>query len=194
MNYLEIIGALVGLLYLWLEYKASIYLWIVGVVMPAIYIFVCYQAGLYADVGINIYYLLAVAYGWAFWARGNKRADKQELPIAHIPLRYIAWLVVVFVVTFVGIAYLLIYYTDSDVAWLNSFTTALSIIGMWMLTRKYLEQWWVWVVVDVVSCGLYAYKELTFTAGMYGVYSIIAIFGYFKWKQLMHADGTNRRI
>ena len=63
MNYLEITGALVGLIYLWLEYRASIYLWIAGIIMPAIYIFVYYQAGLYADFGINIYYLLAAAYG-----------------------------------------------------------------------------------------------------------------------------------
>ena len=67
---LEIIGTLVGLLYLWLEYKASIYLWIAGIIMPAIYIFVYYNAGLYADFGINIYYLGAAIYGWMMWKYG----------------------------------------------------------------------------------------------------------------------------
>ena len=71
-NYLEIAGTCVGLIYLWLEYKASIYLWIVGIVMPAIYIFVYYEAGLYADFAINIYYLLATAYGWLSWKYGRK--------------------------------------------------------------------------------------------------------------------------
>jgi ABC-type branched-subunit amino acid transport system permease subunit len=86
---------------------------------------------------------------------------------------------------FFGIAWILIRFTDSNVPWLDSFTTALSIIGMWMLARKYVEQWWAWIVVDVVCCGLYIYKELYFTSALYGLYSIIAIFGYFKWKQMM---------
>ena len=80
MNYLEIIGTLIGLLYLWLEYRASIYLWIAGIIMPAIYIFVYYRAGLYADFGINIYYLLAAVYGWLVWKYGNKRTKKQSYP------------------------------------------------------------------------------------------------------------------
>ena len=76
MNYLEIIGTIIGLLYLWLEYRASIYLWIAGIIMPAIYIFVYYKAGLYADFGINIYYLLAAVYGWIIWKYGSKKQEK----------------------------------------------------------------------------------------------------------------------
>ena len=72
LNFLEIFGTIVGLVYLWLEYRASIYLWIAGIVMPAIYIFVYYKAGLYADFGINIYYLIAAIYGWVFWMWGGK--------------------------------------------------------------------------------------------------------------------------
>lgn len=68
---LEIIGTIVGLVYLWLEYRASIYLWIAGIIMPAIYIFVYYDAGLYADFGINIYYLGAAVYGWMMWKYGQ---------------------------------------------------------------------------------------------------------------------------
>lgn len=85
MNYLEITGTLIGLIYLWLEYRASIYLWIAGIIMPAIYIFVYYRAGLYADFGINIYYLLAAVYGWIVWMRGAGRESKAELPITHTP-------------------------------------------------------------------------------------------------------------
>ena len=77
MNWLEIIGTLVGLVYLWLEYKASIWLWLASVIMPAIYIFVYYEAGLYADFGINIYYLGAAVYGWLVWKYGHKSAEQQ---------------------------------------------------------------------------------------------------------------------
>lgn len=194
---LEIIGTLVGLLYLWLEYRASIYLWIAGIIMPAVYIFVYYDAGLYADFGINIYYLGAAIYGWMMWKYGSflrrklLRTKKQEptkqteLPITRMPLRYLLPLVAVFGIALLGIAWILINFTDSNVPWLDSFTTALSIIGMWMLARKYVEQWWAWIAVDAVSAGLYIYKGLDFTAGLYALYTIIAIFGYFKWKKMM---------
>ena len=187
-NFLEIFGTIVGLLYLWFEYRASIYLWIVGIIMPAIYIFVYYDAGLYADFGINIYYLIAAVYGWFFWVWGRRKHSSnasKELPIVHTPRRYYLPLVLIFVLSFIGIAWILIYFTDSNVPWLDSFTTALSIVGMWMLARKYIEQWWAWIVVDIVCCGLYIYKDLYFTSALYGLYSIIAIFGYFKWKKLM---------
>lgn len=193
LNYLELFGVLIGLLYLWLEYRASIYLWIAGVIMPAIYIPVYYKAGLYADVGINIYYLIAAAYGWVVWIKGSrKKADKstennnsKELSITRMPLRYYLPLAGVLVIAFMGIAWILLNYTDSNVPWINSFTTALSIIGMWMLAHKFVEQWIVWIVVDVISGGLYLYKELYFTSGLYGLYAIIAIFGYLKWKRMM---------
>ena len=100
-----------------------------------------------------------------------------------MPVCYVLPLAAVFAVTFVGIAWVLINFTDSNVPWLDSFTTALSIIGMWMLARKYAEQWWAWVGVDAMSTGLYIYKGLDFTAALYGLYTIIAIFGYFKWKK-----------
>jgi nicotinamide mononucleotide transporter len=197
-NVLEIIGTLVGLLYLWLEYRASIYLWIAGIVMPAVYIFVYYDAGLYADFGINIYYLGAAIYGWMMWKYGSFLRKKLlrravsgqgekavELPITRMPGRYLLPLTGVFIIALAGIAWILINFTDSNVPWLDSFTTALSIIGMWMLARKYVEQWWAWIAVDAVSAGLYIYKGLEYTAGLYALYTIIAIFGYFKWKRIM---------
>lgn len=184
---LEVIGTLVGLVYLWLEYRASIYLWAASIVMPAIYLFVYYDAGLYADCGINIYYLGAALYGWAVWRYGASKQGGAELPITHISPLSALKSTAVFFVAFVGIAWLLIRFTDSDVPWCDAFTTALSFIGMWMLARKYLEQWWVWMVVDVVSVGLYLYKELYFTAMLYALYAIVALFGWMNWKKLMNA-------
>ncbi|MDY3790395.1 nicotinamide riboside transporter PnuC [Bacteroides fluxus] len=198
---LEIAGTLIGILYLWLEYRASIYLWIAGIIMPAVYIFVYYDAGLYADFGINIYYLGAAIYGWTMWKYGSflrrkilrkqvsgQQAESPELPITRMPARYLLPLAAAFAVAFTGIAWILIRFTDSNVPWLDSFTTALSIVGMWMLARKYVEQWWAWIAVDAVSAGLYIYKGLDFTAALYALYTIIAIFGYFKWKRMMDSE------
>lgn len=189
MNYLEIIGCIVGIIYLWLEYKASIYFWPVSIIMPAIYIVVYYNAGLYADFGINIYFMLASIYGWIIWLRGRKISSESEvveMPITNIDIRKLPVMLAVFLILFVFIAYILIEFTDSNVPWIDSFTTALSVIALWMLSRKYVEQWLVWVAVDVVSCGLYVYKSLYFTAALYLLYSVIAFAGYRKWKKMMY--------
>lgn len=179
--YLEIAGVVVGLVYLWLEYRASIYLWIASILMPAIYLFVYYKAGLYADFGINVYYTGAAVYGWLVWRLGAEQ--HQELPITHLPTQKMLPLGLIGSACFVVIGVLLSQYTDSTVPWLDSFTTALSIIGMWMLARKYVEQWLIWIVVDLVSAGLYLYKDLDFTAALYLLYAVIALFGYKKWKE-----------
>lgn len=187
MNYLELTGTIIGLIYLWLEYKASVYLWIVSVIMPAVYIVIYYQAGLYADLGINVYYVFASLYGLACWMLGRNKnnGDKEELPITHTPRRmYLPLAAVTAVLTYL-IAQILIHFTDSNVPWADSFTTALSVVGMWMLARKYAEQWLAWIVVDVVCTVLYIYKELYFTSGLYGIYTVIAYFGYLKWKGMI---------
>jgi len=90
---------------------------------------------------------------------------------------------------FALIAFILIRFTDSPVPYGDSFTTAVSIIGMWMLAHKYLEQWWLWFVVNVVSSALYLWKGLYPTAGLFIIYSVISVFGYFRWKKMMMEDG-----
>ena len=192
MEYLEIIGTIIGLIYLWLEYHASIYLWVASIIMPAIYIFIFFDAGLYADMGISIYYVLASIYGFAFWKWGINKNNKENatatLKISHTPGRLITPLSFIFTTLTFTIAYILISFTDSDVPWCDSVTTSLSIVAMWLMARKYIEQWWVWIIVDVISSGLYIYKELYFTAGLYALYAVIAYFGYKKWKELMTAQ------
>lgn len=163
--------------------------------MPAIYLYIYYNAGLYADFGINIYYLIIALYGWLAWKynfrifRKGKDKENSKLMISRIPAKNIVILSIVFLVIWCAIAFALIGLTDSTVPVSDAFTTALSIVGMYMLARKYLEQWFVWAIVDVVSVGLYIYKELYFTAALYAVYAIIAIFGYRKWQKIMQSNG-----
>ena len=191
-QYIEILGTIVGVVYLWLEYKANIYLWLVSIIMPAIYLYIFYIAGLYADFAINVYYLLIALYGWMAWrygfkifsAKREKKVDEM-LRISHVPKKLWIRLIVAYVLLQLSITWVLITYTNSDVPWLDSFTTSVSILAMWLLARKYLEQWLVWIVVDVVSAGLYLYKDLYYTSALYAVYAVIAIFGYYKWKSIM---------
>lgn len=191
--FLEIAGTLTGVIYLWQEYHASIHLWITSIIMPAIYLYIYYNAGLYADFGINIYYLVIAIYGWMAWRYNfslfGRGCEKKELSITHTPLRTVAALAALSAMLWCAIAFVLMEYTDSNVPVSDAFTTALSIVGMYMLARKYIEQWVVWAVVDVVSTGLYIYKGLYFTAALYAVYAVIAIFGYRKWHKIMQCNG-----
>lgn len=188
MNYLEAVGALLGFIYLYLEYRASIWLWPAGIVLPAIYIFIYFDAGIYANLAINIYYLLAAMYGWYYWLYGGKRqinSNNEVLAISFMPERFYFPVILVFIVTFLAIVWLLMYFTDSSVPWIDGFTTALSIIGMWMLARKYIEQWWLWVLVNTVSCVLYINKELYSTFLLFAVSAVVSLSGYFKWRRMM---------
>lgn len=370
MQALELLGTLTGLVYLYFEYRASIWLWAASIVMPAIYIFVYYDAGFYADMGINVYYLAASGYGWALWMRRGRRnrrfaaraaettgeesvrnapsdpaekapgpngtalqptdpahphargcetepkdktgadsptetlcqtgtvgqtaagpctksagktaqhdtektgrkviadcktvpdgqtatgfargpGDKiapgssagrsQEAesgcktgsnngtesnrgktcagkskstgrgepgyaastgrtaeseyqnkarPISSMPAARWLPLGILAAALFGTIAFVLIRFTDSTVPYGDSFTTALSIVGMWMLAQKYVEQWLVWIAVDLVCAGLYFYKGLYPTACLYALYTVIAVFGYLKWLRMMKNENA----
>jgi nicotinamide mononucleotide transporter len=186
---LEFVGLIIGLLYLYLEYKANIWLWPVGVIMPLVYIVIFYQSKFYADMGIYIYYFFVSIYGWYIWSKSLKQTD--EIMISHLPRRYLVKLATIFLITFAVIAYVLIRFTDSPVPYGDSFTTSLSILAMWMLAHKYIEQWLLWIVVNIVSTGLYFWKGLDTTAVLFIVYSIIPVFGYFKWKKMMVEQQQN---
>ena len=187
-EFVEILGVIIGFIYLWLEYKASIYLWLTSIIMPAIYLFVYFDAGLYADVAINIYYLIIGVYGWMSWRYGisrKKGTEKYDLKISHTSRRQWLRLLIAYIVIHFAISFTLINFTDTDVPWFNGLTLALSIIGMWMLAKKLIEQWFVWFVVDILSAVLYFYKGLEPTALLYSVYAIVAILGYKKWNKLL---------
>lgn len=181
---LEILGFCIGVLYLWWEYHANAKVWIASVIMPAINMWVYYYKGLYADFAINIYYLLIAVYGYLAWTFSF--TQKKQLEITHAGTAVAVRLAMSFILLWTGIAALLIYCTDSTVPWTDAFTTALSIVGLWMLARKYVEQWLVWMVVDAVCVWLYVYKGLYLYAVLYAVYTVIAILGYRKWIRIMN--------
>lgn len=189
---IEILGFSVGLLYLWWEYHANNKLWLASMVMPCISMWIYFSKGLYADFAINIYYLLIAVYGYVVWTRKRGAgADGEEksssLPITHTPRRMAA-LCAAAAFALWGLLYLILeYLTDSTVPVADAFTTALSIVGMWMLARKYIEQWAVWIAVDAVCVGLYFYKGIYFYSCLYAIYTVIAFCGYRKWLRLMHA-------
>ena len=185
-HWLDIVTTVLGLAYILLEYKANIWMWAVGFAMQALGIVLYYQKGLYADCGMEFYYLAMTVYGYWKWIHGT--ASKEALPIRHFPRKLVfPWIGIIAVIW--GIIYwLLITFTNSNVPLADSFTTALSIVGIWALAHKYLEQWFIWIAVDVVTCILYFYKEIPFKASLYALYVIIAIMGWRKWNKMMKYD------
>ncbi len=185
-HWLDIVTTVLGLVYIALEYRASIALWIVGIIMPALDIYLYYSHGLYGDAGMAVYYTAAAVYGYIVWKFGKKGDSKeQEMPISHFPRKKILPAVIFFAVAMWATHYILVNYTNSTVPVLDSFTNALSFVGLWALARKNIEQWFVWIVVDVISCYLYIDKGIPFKAGLYGLYVVIAVMGYMKWRKMM---------
>lgn len=185
----EILGFLAGCLYLWWEYRADPKMWFANLAMSLLSFWVYYTAGLYADFAMNIYYFLMAFYGYIAWTFSLRRRKKTERPISHIPLAELLWCLAAFVLIYAAIACWLVFGTDSTVPFYDAFTTALSIIATWMLARKYVEQWLAWLAVDAVCTGLYWYKDRPFYAVLYGIYTLIAIAGYFRWRRAMKASG-----
>ena len=224
-HWLDIVTTILGLIYLVLEYRASIALWVVGIVMPAMDIYLYWSHGLYGDAGMAVYYTLAAIYGYAVWKFGAKwkamikrkgsdtkegastvdsdktegastvdsdktegasavSSSSDELPITFFPRRLILRTLVFFFLAWAATYYVLVAYTNSTVPLLDAFTNALSFVGLWALARKYVEQWLFWIAVDVVCCYLYVVKGIPFKAGLYGLYVVIAVMGYWKWKGL----------
>ena len=184
---LEVISMALGLLYLWCEYRASILLWFVGIIMPIVDIVLYWQNGLYADSAMDVYYALMAVYGFAVWWRKGKREDgnHEHSPISHLPHRQLPAVVGAFFLIWGAVYLWLRYGTPSTVPVMDSFVNALCIIGLWALSRKYLEQWFLWIVVDAIKTYLYAYKGIPVKGSYYALSIIIAVMGYRKWRQMM---------
>lgn len=190
---LDIFTTVLGLLYIWLEYKAHIALWIVGIIMPALDIYLYYSHGLYGDAGMAGYYTVAAIYGYAMWKFGKKKSQgkSQEMPITHVrPVLYLNMLAT-FLVLWAVTYYVLEHWTNSTVPILDAFTNALSFVGLWALAHKYVEQWICWIVVDAICTYLYIVKGIPFKAFLYGLYVVIAILGYRKWNSMAKSSPMN---
>lgn len=191
-QWLDILTTILGLIYIWLEYRAHIALWVIGVIMPALDIVLYWQHGLYGDAGMACYYTFAALYGFYVWKFVKTRKKKEPLPIIFMPRRQYLPTIVFFFVAWAAVYYVLITWTDSTVPLLDSFTNALSFVGLWALARKYVEQWVFWMVVDGVCTFLYIKKGIPFKAMLYGLYVVIAIAGYLKWRSVAKTVKSNQ--
>ena len=183
---LEILGFLTGAICVYLNTQQNVLGWLFGIINAVLYAVVFWQVRLYADMGLQGYYFVTSIYGWWMWLYGGE--NRQELPVTPTPKALYGIFTALFVAATLLWGYLLNRYTDASLSYMDSALTAASLIGQWMMARKYLENWLVWIVADACYVGMYAYKGLHLTALLYAVFLALALMGYIQWRRAMLSD------
>jgi nicotinamide mononucleotide transporter len=185
----EVLAVVLAVGYLVLAIRQNIWCWAVGAVSTVLYLFIMYQSRLYMESLLQLFYLAMAVYGWYSWsrpARGEAGGDG-ELKVTTWPLRrHLFAIGSVLLLVYVS-GDLLARYSDAALPHLDSFTTWGAIVATFMVTRKVLENWLYWFVIDAVSIGLYLNRDLFFTAALFGVYLVMIVIGYRSWRASMCA-------
>jgi nicotinamide mononucleotide transporter len=177
----ELIAVFFGLLSVWSMKKESILAYPFGIINVLVYVYICFSAKLYAYAGINVFYAVMSAYGWYNWARTGP--DDERLKISRLTRNEIWIYTALILVFFIILRILLVELTDSIVPTWDAFTTAVYIIGMWLLAKKKIENWILWITGDLISIFLFGYENLYFSSLQFLVFTIIAVFGFLEWRK-----------
>ena len=186
MSLLELFAATLGLVSVWLTVRQNVWAWPIGAVMVALYAVIFYRVRLYADAGLQVVYFVLQFYGWYEWLYGGR--GRTELRVTRTPPHVLPWLFALGAAGTATLGFLLNRFTDQHLSYWDSGITTFSLIAQWMLARKRLENWLVWIGVDVVAVGVYAYKELYPTAVLYAVFCAMAAAGYVAWRRAERSD------
>ncbi|MBT9186629.1 nicotinamide riboside transporter PnuC [Zobellia russellii] len=183
---LEIIGVIFGFLSVWFSKKENILVFPTGIISTAIFVYILLVFGLLGDMLINAYYFSMSVYGWYVWTR--KVDDTHFIPITRTSKKEKQWSVLLFVGTiiFVCLIYLFFDKFNNWTAYVDTFTTAIFFVGMWLMAKKKIENWVYWIIGDIISVPLYWYKGLIFTSLQYFLFTIIAVYGYLAWKKSLN--------
>ncbi|MHC1705423.1 MAG: nicotinamide riboside transporter PnuC [Tenuifilaceae bacterium] len=184
-NYIEVIGALTGLIYLYPEIKQKVWVWPFGASTALLFIVIFFEKKFYADMGLQFYFFFISIYGWYNWIRGSKMNGNNYLMVTSIPRKTIFPSTVITLLIFLIIYYFLKNYTDSPVPYGDAFTTALSITATWMLAKKYIEMWYVWIVTNLILFLLFFYKDMYAMGILFVIYFIFSFVGLIEWKKEM---------
>jgi nicotinamide mononucleotide transporter len=206
-NYIEVFGAITGIIYVFLEIRQNIWLWPLGIITSGIYVWIFFTGKLYADMSLQTYYVIISILGWWWWMKdegqraeceGKKRrlgeretgrggeVEKIVLMVTRLKLKTGLILLVVFIILYFIMWLVLSRLTDSPVPGWDSFLTSLSIVATWMLARKIYEHWFLWIVVNAVSVMLYFTRGLYPTVVLYLVYAVMSFIGLKAWRRTIH--------
>lgn len=181
MSAAEIVGVVFGLLSVWLTVRRSIWCWPTGIVSVAAFAILFFDIKLYADMGLQIFFLATSFMGWYYWLRGGR--NQTELPITTLTPNQVVLLGVGLVVSVFTVGYLFSTYTDAHIPFWDATASGMSVLAQVLLMRKKLESWYLWIAVDVLSIGIYIYKDVLLTAGLYVIFLLLAIGGLLEWRK-----------
>jgi nicotinamide mononucleotide transporter len=179
---LEHIAVVFGLANVYLTVRQNIWCWPVGVVMVTLYIYIFFGAKLYSDAGLNVFFLVMQFYGWYQWTRGGVRHARSLTPVKRLQTRGWIWTIAGAVGGTALLGTTMYRLTDASLPYADAFTTMLSIIAQFLLTRKIIDNWSLWITADVVYVWMYTNKALYWTAGLYVVFLILCVMGYREWR------------
>lgn len=183
---LEIIAVIFGFLSVWYAKNNKIWVYPTGMISTLIFVYLLLKWGLLGDMMINAYYFIMSVYGWYIWTR--KVDETHHTPITSTTKKEKRTSIIIFILTliFVFIVYESFDKWNNWVAYIDTITTAIFFVGMWLMARKKIENWIYWIIGDIISVPLYFYKGFTFTSFQYFIFTFIAIFGYLEWKKLLN--------
>ena len=183
MSSLELFAAVLGAISVYLSVRQNIWSWPTAIVNVAVYAVVFYNAKLYADMGLQVIYAVLSVYGWYEWLYGG--ANRTELHVTRTSPRLGGVLALIALGGAAALGVLLRGATDAALPFMDSFLSSTSLVAQWMMTRKKLENWLVWIAVDVLYVGMFIFKHLYITAGLYTVFLVLAVRGYLDWRTSM---------
>ncbi|QNK62686.1 nicotinamide mononucleotide transporter [Pedobacter sp. PAMC26386] len=181
-SWLEWCGVITGTLCVWLAAKNNILNWPLAIISVLIYIFIFFESKLYSDMGLQVYFLVTNTYGWYFWSK-NRNNPETSRPVSVITNTEMGFSAIAIVLLTILPGTLLHYFTKASYPFLDSFCTACSLVAQIFLARKVLQNWLIWIFVDIIYVGVYISKDLYATAIMYALYVYIAWVGYQGWKK-----------
>ncbi len=185
LNWIEVFGFVTGAVCVWLQVKENIWGWPIGIANNLVYIAVFFSAKLYADMGLQVVYIVISLYGWWNWL--HHQPSKKAI-IRRIGVGESTAIAIAVVIGAAFLRWLLAHHTDSTVPFWDGTTTAISLAAQYMLGRKHLENWLIWIGVDVVYIGLYIYKHLYLTSFLYFIFLLMCVAGYVQWRKAMSEE------
>ena len=186
---LEILATISGLLNIYLAARANIWNWLFGIITVSLYLVIFLNVKLYADMSLQLIFFSLQFYGLYEWLYGGVRHTALSITRATTAIFLIAFSATILL--YLSISFILQHYTDSTTVSIDAFTTALSLVAQWMMSKKWLEHWLLWMLVDIISIDMYFNKSLYFTSGLYAIFFILCVLGYYTWKNQLQ---PNKRL
>ena len=192
MNTIEIFGLCAGTLSIALLIKQNIWTWPIGIAYTLASLYIFFTAKLYADFALHVFFLFMSFYGWYYWLQGNSRSDS-ELPVSRESKKVLAYSIIICVLAIILASNLFTIYTDAELPYWDNTTSILSVLAIWLQSRKKIESWVFWLIIDILSVGIYFYKDLYLYSLLYSIYVAMAFFGYATWLKSYRNEQRNRR-